>query len=84
MIHLIARCHTIHRSHQRYKSQPSAKHKAITPAIPTTFTRKQFALFARKKMSKEAAEILISRYHYSVHVQYYFYITPVTIGDSVV
>jgi len=70
----ITRCHTIHRPHQRYKSQPSTKHKAISPAIPTTFTKKQFALFARKKMSKEAADILISRCNYNVHVQYYWYI----------
>jgi len=55
------RYHTFHRAHQRYKNQPSAKRKAGSPAIATAFTKKQFALFARKKMSKEAADILISR-----------------------
>ena len=54
------------RSSKQVKSNKAKDHarttKRINPTIPASFTKKQFCIFAKKKITREAAEILVKRY----------------------
>ena len=46
-----------------YKTRNHSRNpKRRKPTIPISFTKKQFCLFAKKKLTKEAAEILVKKY----------------------
>ena len=47
----------------RTRPHPRTSKKRM-PTIPISFTKKQFCLFARKKLTKEAAQVLVQRYVY--------------------
>jgi len=67
------------KTHKTTDHSRAIKRRKVT--IPVSFTKKQFCIFAKKRITKEAAEILVDRYvclniirgHYEVLHNCYYY-----------